>query len=197
MPRQGTPFTTGNNEPLRVSMDNKVAVRKPDNLDQERVRSKDNYFTDGIDDERPPCTCTVTYFRVINDKGNLPAIKSFGYRCPMRPTTIEFLGKCGRELVFSLPQFHFNLWWREWTVFFSYEEQASIQYLPIRNGPTKKLQKESNEFHFMAENDFATNGKDGMANCWQNALLEFWGDGMAFRVSLNGHVCTKVETPYR
>jgi hypothetical protein len=46
---------------------------------------------------------------------------------------------------------------------FSYENQKPNPYLPNKKWAYNKLQRESNRFHFMAENDFATNGNDGMA----------------------------------
>ena len=46
---------------------------------------------------------------------------------------------------------------------FSYENSEPNPYLPNKEQSYKKLQKESNQLHFMAENDFATNGNDGMA----------------------------------
>jgi hypothetical protein len=67
---------------------------------------------------------------------------------------------------------------------FSYEEQAPNPYLPNKEWAYKKLQKESNEFHFMAENDFATNGNDGMAML-QNAR---WSFGTEWRLGYHdGH----------
>ena len=45
---------------------------------------------------------------------------------------------------------------------FSYQNQVPNPYLPTKEWAYKTLQKESNQFHFMASNDFATNGNDGM-----------------------------------
>ena len=46
---------------------------------------------------------------------------------------------------------------------FSYEDSKPSPYLPNKAKAYKKLQAESNQFHLMAENDFATNGNDGKA----------------------------------
>jgi hypothetical protein len=44
---------------------------------------------------------------------------------------------------------------------FSYEDQEPNPHLPDKKWAYNKLQRESNQLHFMAENDFATNGNDG------------------------------------
>jgi hypothetical protein len=46
---------------------------------------------------------------------------------------------------------------------FSYENQAPNPNLLDKKWAYKKLQRESNQFHFMAENDFTTKGNHGMA----------------------------------
>lgn len=52
------------------------------------------------------------------------------------------------------------------------------------------LQKESNMMHFMAINDFATNGNDGEAML-QNAR---WSFGTKWRLGYNDHHGYEVET---
>lgn len=46
---------------------------------------------------------------------------------------------------------------------FSTDQQDPNPYLSDKDWAYKQLQKESNQFHFMIQNDFATNGNDGMA----------------------------------
>jgi hypothetical protein len=45
---------------------------------------------------------------------------------------------------------------------FSYKNQSENPLLPNRKWAYRQLKK-SNHFHLMAQNDFATNGNDGMA----------------------------------
>ncbi len=62
--------------------------------------------------------------------------------------------------------------------------------LPDKKWAYKKLQKESNELHFMAQNDFATNGNDGMAML-QNTR---WSLGTEWRLGYNDHHGYEIET---
>jgi hypothetical protein len=64
---------------------------------------------------------------------------------------------------------------------FSYENQEPNPLLPDKKWAYKKLQRESNQLHFMAQNDFATNGNDGMAML-QNTR---WSFGTEWRLGYN------------
>ena len=73
---------------------------------------------------------------------------------------------------------------------FSYADQAPNPYLPDKKWAYKKLQRESNQFHFMFENDFATNGNDGMMML-QNTR---WSIGTEWRLGYNDHHGYETET---
>ena len=45
---------------------------------------------------------------------------------------------------------------------FTYQDQSPNPLIPNRNLAQRKLFAEDRKFHFMAENDFANNGNDGM-----------------------------------
>jgi hypothetical protein len=62
--------------------------------------------------------------------------------------------------------------------------------LPDRQGAYKMLQRESNMLHFMAQNDFATNGNDGEAML-QNAR---WSFGTEWRLGYNSMHGYETET---
>jgi hypothetical protein len=73
---------------------------------------------------------------------------------------------------------------------FSYEKQADNPYLPNKKWAYKKLQAESNKLHLMAENNFATNGNDGMAML-QNAR---WSFGTEWRLGYHDEHGYETET---
>lgn len=73
---------------------------------------------------------------------------------------------------------------------FSTEEQAPNPYLPDKKWAYKKLQRESNQFHFMAENDFTNSGNDGMLML-QNAR---WSIGTEWRLGYNKSHGFETET---
>ena len=73
---------------------------------------------------------------------------------------------------------------------FSYENQQPNPYLPNKTMAYKKLQAESNKLHFMAENDFATNGNDGMAML-QNTR---WSFGTEWRLGYHDMHGYEIET---
>ena len=73
---------------------------------------------------------------------------------------------------------------------FSYENQAPNPLLPDKQWAYKKLQNESNELHFMFQNDFATNGNDGEA-MFQNTR---WSFGAEWRLGYNDHHGYETET---
>jgi hypothetical protein len=76
---------------------------------------------------------------------------------------------------------------------FSYENQAPNPLLPDKKWAYKKLQRESNELHFMAQNDFATNGNDGDAML-QNTR---WSFGTEWRLGYNDMTRLRNRNPYR
>ena len=73
---------------------------------------------------------------------------------------------------------------------FSYENSKSNPYLTNKEKAYKKLQAESNRFHFMAENDFATNGNDGQMML-QNTR---WSLATEWRLGYNDHHGYESET---
>ena len=73
---------------------------------------------------------------------------------------------------------------------FSYEKQEVNPYLPNKKWAYKKLQSESNRLHFMAENDFATNGNDGKAML-QNTR---WSIGTEWRLGYHDEHGYETET---
>jgi len=73
---------------------------------------------------------------------------------------------------------------------FSYQEPYNNPYIPNKKKAYKKLQKESNPLHLMAENDLATNGNDGMVML-QNTR---WSFGTEWRLGYNNKMGYETET---
>jgi len=73
---------------------------------------------------------------------------------------------------------------------FSYENSQPNPQLANKEWAYNKLQAESNQFHFMAENDFATNGNDGLA-ILQNTR---WSIGTEWRLGYHDRHGYETET---
>jgi len=75
---------------------------------------------------------------------------------------------------------------------FSYENSPANPEIPNPRLAQRKLFADDREFHFMAENDFATNGNDGEAMV-QNTR---WSIGSEWRLGWNDHHGYEVETHF-
>lgn len=115
-------------------------------------------------------------FRVLNGQGEYAPLKNVLDIMPMETDTIEFSANLEGDWFFHCHILYHMM--AGMNRVFSYENQAPNPYLPNRDWAYKKLQKESNEFHFMAQNDFATNGNDGML-MFQNTR---WSIGTEWRL---------------
>lgn len=100
-------------------------------------------------------------FRVLNGQEEYAPLKNVLDIMPMETDTIEFQANAEGDWFFHCHILYHMM--AGMNRVFSYEEQAPNPYLPNKEWAYKKLQKESNKFHFMAENDFASNGNDGRA----------------------------------
>lgn len=100
-------------------------------------------------------------FRVLNGQGDFAPLKNVLDIMPMETDTIEFNANLEGDWFFHCHILYHMM--AGMNRVFSYEKQADNPYLPNKKWAYKKLQRESNKFHFMVENDFATNGNDGMA----------------------------------
>jgi len=105
---------------------------------------------------------------------------------PMETDTIEFQANADGDW-FSLS--FYIIWWREWDVFFSYEIQRQIRWFTILKW-LQNAKMDDRMFHFMAENDFATNGNDGEAMFSNTLDVEPNGDWviMTNMVTVETHI---------
>jgi len=171
---------TGNMNRYVWSMDNKVLsetdkilIKKGENV---RIVLYNNSMM------RHPMHLHGHDFRVLNGQGDYAPLKNVLDIMPMETDTIEFNANLEGDWFFHCHILYHMM--AGMNRVFSYEKQAPNPYLPNKKRAYKKLQKESNKMHFMFENDFATNGNDGMMML-QNTR---WSIGTEWRIGYNdGH----------
>jgi FtsP/CotA-like multicopper oxidase with cupredoxin domain len=127
-------------------------------------------------------------FRVLNGQGEFAPLKNVLDIMPMETDTIEFSANTEGDWFFHCHILYHMM--AGMNRVFSYEKQAPNPYLPNKEWAYKKLQSESNQLHFMAENDFSTNGNDGMAML-QNAR---WSFGTEWRFGYHDEHGYETET---
>ena len=109
-------------------------------------------------------------FRVLNGQGVYAPLKNVLDIMPMETDLIEFEANADGDWFFHCHILYHMM--AGMNRVFSYENSEPNPYLPNKEKAYKKLQAESNQLHFMAQNDFATNGNDGQA-MFQNARWSF------------------------
>jgi FtsP/CotA-like multicopper oxidase with cupredoxin domain len=127
-------------------------------------------------------------FRVLNGQGEYAPLKNVLDIMPMETDTIEFNANLEGDWFFHCHILYHMM--AGMNRVFSYEQQADNPYLPNKKWAYKQLQKESNQFHVMAENDLATNGNDGMAML-QNTR---WSVGTEWRLGYHDKHGYETET---
>ncbi len=100
-------------------------------------------------------------FRVINQHGEYSPLKNVLDIMPMETDVIEFEANAEGDWFFHCHILYHMMSGMNRVL--STENQKPNPLLPNKEWAYKKLQAESNMPHFMAENDFATNGNDGHA----------------------------------
>ena len=177
---------TGNMNRYVWSLDNKVLsetdkilIKKGENV---RVVLYNNSMM------RHPMHLHGHDFRVINGQGDYAPLKNVLDIMPMETDTIEFEANADGDWFFHCHILYHMM--AGMNRVFSYENSQPNPYLPNKEMAYKKLQAESNQSHFMAENDFATNGNDGMAML-QNTR---WSFGTEWRLGYHDMHGYETET---
>lgn len=126
-------------------------------------------------------------FRVLNSHGIQSPLKNVIDIMPMEKDTIEFAANTEGDWFF-----HCHILYHMMAGMNRVFEVGDYQNpeLPDKEYAYKKLQRESNELHLMAENDFATNGNDGQVML-QNAR---WSFGTEWRLGYNNKHGFETET---
>ncbi len=169
---------TGNMNRYVWSLDNKVVsetdkimIRKGENL---RIILFNNSMM------RHPMHLHGHDFRVVNSTGENSPMKNIIDIMPMERDTIEFAAtEPGGDWFF-----HCHILYHMMSGMgrvFSYENSPPNPNLPDVKAARRGLNSDDREFHFMASNDFATNGNDGEAML-QNTR---WSIGSEWRLGYN------------
>lgn len=127
-------------------------------------------------------------FRLINGQGNLAPLKNIIDIMPMETDTIEF--KANNEGDWF---FHCHILYHMMSGMgrvFTYENQPKNPYIPQPSYAWKMLSADDKKFRLMVENDFATNGNDGMVML-QNTR---WSIGTEWRLGYNAMHGWETET---
>ncbi len=177
---------TGNMNRYVWSMDNKVLSETDKILIKKGENVRITLYNGSM--MRHPMHLHGHDFRVLNGQGEFAPLKNVLDIMPMETDTIEFLANAEGDWFFHCHILYHMM--AGMNRVFSYEEQAPNPYLPNKIWAYKKLQSESNKFNFMAENDFATNGNDGMV-MFHNTR---WSFGTEWRLGYNDEHGYEMET---
>ncbi len=177
---------TGNMNRYVWSMDNRVLAETDKILIKKGEIVRITLYNNSM--MRHPMHLHGHDFRVINGQGDYSPLKNVLDIMPMETNVIEFEANLEGDWFFHCHILYHMM--AGMNRVFSTENQAPNPLLPDKKWAYKKLQRESNALHFMAQNDFATNGNDGMA-MMQNAR---WSFGTEWRLGYNDRHGYESET---
>ncbi|QDW23407.1 copper oxidase [Pedobacter sp. KBS0701] len=153
-----------------ISEEDKILIKKGENL---RIILYNNSMM------RHPMHLHGHDFRVINGQGDYAPLKNVLDIIPMERDTIEFSASESGDWFF-----HCHILYHMMSgmgKIFSYENSPLNPEIPNPKLAQRKLFADDRMFHFMAENDFASNGNDGMAMLGNTR----WSIGAEWRLGYN------------
>src|SRR5574343_904659 len=168
---------TGNMNRYVWSMDNRVLAETDKILIKKGEIVRITLYNNSM--MRHPMHLHGHDFRVINGQGDYAPLKNVIDIMPMETDTIEFNANVEGDWFF-----HCHILYHMMAGMgrvFTYENQAQNPLIPNPKLAQRKLFADDRAFHIMAENDFATNGNDGMAMI-QNTR---WSLGAEWRLGYN------------
>ena len=177
---------TGNMNRYVWSMDNRVLAETDKILIKKGEIVRITLYNNSM--MRHPMHLHGHDFRVINGQGDYAPLKNVLDIMPMETNVIEFEANLEGDWFFHCHILYHMM--AGMNRVFSTENQASNPLLPDKKWAYKKLQRESNELHFMFQNDFATNGNDGMTML-QNTR---WSFGTEWRLGYSDKHGYETET---
>lgn len=127
-------------------------------------------------------------FRILNGQGDYAPLKNIIDIMPMETDTLEFNANVEGDWFF-----HCHILYHMMAGMgrvFTYENQAPNPLIPNPKLAQRKLFADDRNFHFMADNDFATNGNDGMAMVSNTR----WSIGTEWRLGYSDHHGYETET---
>jgi len=129
-------------------------------------------------------------FRLLNGQGEFAPLKNIVDIMPMETDTLEFNANVDGDWFF-----HCHILYHMMSGMgrvFSYQNQAPNPEIPNPKLAYRRLKADDRKFHLMAENDFATNGNDGMAML-QNTR---WSIGTEWRLGYSNMMGYETETHF-
>lgn len=177
---------TGNMNRYIWSMDNKVLAETDKILIKKGEVLRITLYNNSM--MRHPMHLHGHDFRILNGQGDYAPLKNVLDIMPMETDVIEFEANADGDWFFHCHILYHMM--AGMNRVFSYENSKPNPYLTNKKNAYKKLQAESNRFHFMAENDFATNGNDGQMML-QNTR---WSLATEWRLGYNDHHGYESET---
>ena len=168
---------TGNMNRYVWSMDNKVVSESDKILIKKGENVKMIIYNGSM--MRHPMHLHGHDFRVLNGQGDNALLKNIIDIMPMETDTLEFNANMEGDWFF-----HCHILYHMMSGMgrvFTYQNQAPNPLIPNPKLAQRKLFGEDRKFHSMAENDFATNGNDGMVMI-QNTR---WSIGSEWRLGFN------------
>lgn len=162
-----------------VSESDKILIKKGENV---RIVLHNNSMM------RHPMHLHGHDFRVLNGQGEYAPLKNVIDIMPMETDTLEFNANVDGDWFF-----HCHILYHMMSGMgrvFTYENQPANPEIPDPKLAQRKLFADDRKFHFMAENDFATNGNDGEA-MYQSTR---WSIGTEWRLGYNDMHGYETET---
>ncbi len=162
-----------------VSETDKILIRKGENV---RITIHNGSMM------RHPMHLHGHDFRIINGQGDYAPLKNIIDIMPMETDVLEFNANVEGDWFF-----HCHILYHMMSGMgrvFTYENQAPNPEIPNPKLAQRKLFADDRRFHFMGENDFATNGNDGEA-MYQSTR---WSIGTEWRLGYNDHHGYETET---
>jgi hypothetical protein len=164
-----------------VSEADKILIKKGENV---RMIIYNNSMM------RHPMHLHGHFFRVLNGQGAYAPLKNVLDIMPMETDTIEFAATESGDWFF-----HCHILYHMMSGMgriFTYENSPPNPQLPNPEKSLRKLYRDDREFHFMAMNDFATNGNDGEM-MYQNTRFNLQAE---WRLGYNNMHGYEVETHF-
>ncbi len=149
---------TGNMNRYVWSMDNKVVSETDKIMIKKGENVRITIYNGSM--MRHPMHLHGHDFRLLNGKGDHSPMKNIVDIMPMETDTLEFNANVEGDWFF-----HCHILYHMMSGMgrvFSYENQAPNPLIPNPKYAYRKLKADDKRFHLMTENDFATNGNDGM-----------------------------------
>jgi FtsP/CotA-like multicopper oxidase with cupredoxin domain len=177
---------TGNMNRYVWSLDNKVVSETDKILIKKGENVRITIYNGSM--MRHPMHLHGHDFRIINGQGDYAPLKNIIDIMPMETDVLEFNANVEGDWFF-----HCHILYHMMSGMgriFTYENQAPNPEIPNPKLAQRKLFADDRSFHFMAENDFATNGNDGEA-MYQNTR---WSIGTEWRLGYNDHHGYEIET---